>query len=148
MGCCSCRNGGPYAATWGPGCLCGSAPQGFSAPHPAPSWGVRWGGPGKGAALYSSSRMSGRDMRFWMPLGVHANKVCCHSTRAPHAGADSLCSTVHAASVVQYKRSSARFPSVFCENCSTGGCIFDVFVKRDELHILLLCHLAALMQNF
>lgn len=50
--------------------------------------------------------------------------------RYPHAGADSLCSTVHAASVVQYKRSSARSPLVSCENCSTGGCIFDVFVKR------------------
>lgn len=37
-----------------------------------------------------------------------------------------------------YKNSSASFQLVFCENCSTCRCVFDVFVGRDEL---LLCHL-------
>ena len=39
-------------------------------------------------------------------------------------------------------RSSASFQLVFCEQCSTWRCIFDVFVRKGELHILLLCHLA------
>ena len=68
------------------------------------------------------------------PLGVHANKVCRHRPCAPHAGADSFCSTVHTASVVHYKRSSACFSLVFCENCSTGGCIFDVCEERWAPH--------------
>ena len=36
---------------------------------------------------------------------------------------------------------SATFQLVFCENCSTCRCIFDVFVGVGELHILLFCHL-------
>lgn len=38
-------------------------------------------------------------------------------------------------------RNSARFQLVSNENCSTCRCMFDVFVGRIELHILLLCHL-------
>ena len=40
-----------------------------------------------------------------------------------------------------YMRSSASFQLVFCENCSTCRCIFDVFVGEGELRVLLLCHL-------
>ena len=36
---------------------------------------------------------------------------------------------------------SAGFQLVFQENHSTCRCIFDMFVKGDELHILLFCHL-------
>ena len=36
---------------------------------------------------------------------------------------------------------SARFQLVFCENCSTCRCIFDVFVGGGEHHALLLHHL-------
>lgn len=35
----------------------------------------------------------------------------------------------------------ANLQLVFSENCSTGRCIFDVFVGGDEFHILLLYHL-------
>lgn len=40
-----------------------------------------------------------------------------------------------------FMRYSASIQQVFCENCSTCRCIFDVFVGGSELHILLLCHL-------
>lgn len=36
-----------------------------------------------------------------------------------------------------YRRSSASLQLVFHKNCSTCRCIFDVFVGRGELHILL-----------
>ena len=39
------------------------------------------------------------------------------------------------------KSSSATFQLVFHEDCSTCRYIFDVFVRGDKLHILLLCHL-------
>lgn len=38
------------------------------------------------------------------------------------------------------KSSSASFQFIFCENCSTCGCIFDMFVRTSECHVLLLCH--------
>ena len=38
-------------------------------------------------------------------------------------------------------RSSAGLQLVFHKNCSTCRCIFDVFVGRGELHILLFCGL-------
>lgn len=32
------------------------------------------------------------------------------------------------------------FQLVFLENYPTYQCVFDAFVKRDELHVLLLCY--------
>ena len=44
-----------------------------------------------------------------------------------------------------YRRSSATFQLVFCKNCSTCGCIFDVFVGGGELRIFIVCHLDSLL---
>ena len=40
-----------------------------------------------------------------------------------------------------YRSPSASFYLVFHTSCTTCRCIFDVFVRGGELHILLLCHL-------
>ena len=49
-----------------------------------------------------------------------------------------------------FMRSSASTQKVFCENCPTCRCIFDVFVGGGELHVLLFCHLdpASLLVSF
>ena len=49
----------------------------------------------------------------------------------------------------QCPRSSASVQLVFCEICSICRCILDVFVERDELHVLLLlCHLENPQGNY
>ena len=40
-----------------------------------------------------------------------------------------------------YRRHSASFQLVFCENYSMCRCILDVFVRGGEFHVLLHCHL-------
>ena len=47
-----------------------------------------------------------------------------------------------------YKRSSANFQLVSCENCSTCRYVFDTFVETGELYILLLYHLDLLPNYF
>lgn len=41
---------------------------------------------------------------------------------------------------------TARFLSVFIENCSSCGCFFDVSVRGGEFHVLLFCHLILFLQ--
>ena len=47
-----------------------------------------------------------------------------------------------------YKSVSASFQLVFSENCSTCRCIFVMFMGRDNLHILLLHHLAECLSYY
>ena len=57
-----------------------------------------------------------------------------------------FCTWLHGALSCSFGYIKDLFPvfSWFSENCSASRCIFDVFVERGELHILLLCNFVPL----